>query len=72
MKLVKLLNLNINNFKGIKSADIDFSDITKISGRNELGKSSIVDSFYWLIDGVLIRPYWNWNADESPKYFQLK
>jgi chromosome segregation ATPase/hemin uptake protein HemP len=51
MKLVKLLNLNINNFKGIKSADIDFSDITKISGRNELGKSSIVDSFYWLIDG---------------------
>ena len=49
MKNIKLKQLSINNFKGISKLDINFKDITTISGQNATGKSSIFDAFTWLL-----------------------
>ena len=46
MKEIKLKQLSISNFKGISKLDINFKDITTISGQNATGKSSIFDAFY--------------------------
>lgn len=48
MKLNKLI---IQNFKGIKTLEIDFKDITNISGANRVGKSRVFDAFLWLLFG---------------------
>jgi len=48
---IEIKKLILTNFKGIKSLDIDFSDITDISGANATGKSTIFDSFTWLLFG---------------------
>lgn len=52
MKDIKLLRLQIRNFKGIRELDIalDGKDVT-ISGENGTGKTSIIDSFTWLLFG---------------------
>lgn len=49
MKQIKLNHLKIENFKGIKALDIDFGDVTQISGRNASGKTTISDAFSWLL-----------------------
>ena len=49
MKEIKLKQLSISNFKGISKLDINFKDITTISGQNATGKSSIFDAFTWLL-----------------------
>lgn len=46
---IKLKKMHIENFKKIKEKDIDFSDKTKISGQNAVGKTSIVDAFMWCL-----------------------
>lgn len=38
-----------NNFKGQTDVDIDFADITNISGDNGMGKTRILDAFCWLL-----------------------
>lgn len=48
---IKLISLELKNFKGIKEQLITFGDITQISGDNGTGKSSIFDSFCWLLFG---------------------
>lgn len=48
-KSIVLKGLYINNFKGIKELDIDFSSITNIFGENATGKTSIFDAFTWLL-----------------------
>jgi len=48
---VKISQLIISNFKGIKSLTVDFNDITNISGDNGTCKSSIFDAFSWLLFG---------------------
>lgn len=48
MKL-KLERIEIENFKGFKQIGVDFGDITKISGMNETGKTSIPDAFMWVL-----------------------
>lgn len=45
MQLKKLI---LTDFKGVRSAEYDFSDITKIMGQNGSGKSSIVTAWFWL------------------------
>lgn len=50
MKII-LKNMQIQNFKGIKSKRILFSDKTKIHGANGTGKSTIQDAFLWLLFG---------------------
>lgn len=46
---IKLIKLKINNFKGIKSLEIDFGQTTNIYGENALGKTTIFDAFTWLL-----------------------
>lgn len=48
MAEIKFLNLRLQNFKGIRSFSMDFSDRTNIYGRNETGKTTIVDAITWL------------------------
>ena len=46
---IKLKSLHLENFKGIKSIDVSFEDKTKIKGQNAAGKTTIFDSFTWLL-----------------------
>jgi DNA repair protein SbcC/Rad50 len=51
MKII-LQTLIINNFKGIKSLTIDFSEgQTYIHAANEVGKTTISDAWHWLLTG---------------------
>jgi len=46
---IKLINLKIENFKGIKSLTIDFGDSNSIYGQNASGKTTVADAFNWLL-----------------------
>ena len=46
---IKLTNLLIKNFKGIKGSSIDFGNVTSIKGENATGKTTIFDAFTWLL-----------------------
>lgn len=48
MKMI-LKSIHLENFKGIKSLDVNFSDKTKIKGQNAAGKTTIFDAFTWLL-----------------------
>lgn len=48
MKL-KIRSLHMENFKGIKSLDVNFSNKTSIKGQNAVGKTTIFDAFTWLL-----------------------
>lgn len=51
MKQIKLLSMNIQNFKGCKDRTIEFGEKTRISGANATGKTTIFDAFTWLLFG---------------------
>lgn len=51
MKNIELARLELRNFKGIKSLDINFNQITNIRGDNATGKTTIFDAFTWLLFG---------------------
>lgn len=44
-----LKTLHMENFKGIKSLDVNFSNKTSIKGQNASGKTTIFDTFTWLL-----------------------
>lgn len=46
---IKLKKMHIENFKKIKEKDIDFGNITRISGQNAVGKTTIADAFMWCL-----------------------
>lgn len=47
---MKIINLKVNNFKGIKAIDITPQDETVIiSGKNGAGKSSVLDSIFYAL-----------------------
>lgn len=46
---VTIKSIHIENFKGIKELDVKFSEKTKISGQNAVGKTTIFDAFTWLL-----------------------
>jgi len=46
---LRLRKIHIENFKGIKQLAIDFQNRTVISGQNATGKTTIMDSFTWLL-----------------------
>ena len=46
---VKLKKMELKNFKGIKSLNIPFSNLTKIAGDNGTGKTTILDGFLWTL-----------------------
>ncbi|HBG1425921.1 TPA: DUF2813 domain-containing protein [Clostridioides difficile] len=49
MKAILLKSLDIENFKGVKELHIDFNNATNIFGENATGKTSIFDSFTWVM-----------------------
>jgi len=51
VKQIKLLSMNIQNFKGCKDRTIEFGEKTRISGANATGKTTIFDAFTWLLFG---------------------
>lgn len=46
-----LRRLELKNFKGVKELKINFESVTRISGDNGTGKTTIMDSFMWLLFG---------------------
>lgn len=50
MKL-QLISLSLINFKGVRSLDVNFQDITRIDGDNGTGKTTVFDAFNWLLFG---------------------
>ena len=46
---IKLIELKIENFKGIKNLVVDFAKTTHISGRNGTGKTTVFDAYSWLL-----------------------
>lgn len=46
---ILLKSLTLRNFKGIKDLRIDFSKVTNVFGDNGTGKTTINDSFSWLL-----------------------
>lgn len=49
MKNVRLKQMKLRNFKGIKELDIDFNLLdTNVYGKNATGKTTLVDAFNWL------------------------
>lgn len=58
---IKLLKMEINNFKGIKKFTLDADGKSLIiQGKNGTGKTSLADAWYWLLTGS--------NADGQSKY----
>ena len=51
MKNIELLRLRLLNFKGIKEFDSQFFKETNFIGDNGTGKTTLVDSFNWLLFG---------------------
>ncbi|WP_260631116.1 AAA family ATPase [Bacillus sp. S/N-304-OC-R1] len=50
MKELKLLNLNLRNFKGVQQFTLDASgQNVKVFGDNATGKTTIFDAFVWLL-----------------------
>lgn len=41
--------MHIQNFKGIRDLEIDFGAVTRISGMNGTGKTTIPDAFSWVL-----------------------
>ena len=57
-RAVRLKDLEIHNFKGIRNLAIKFnSGQTEITGRNASGKTTIADAFAWLL--------WGLNSDDQ-------
>lgn len=48
-KEITLKSIRLKNFKGIKDLTIDFSKVTNIYGENATGKTTLFDSFTWLL-----------------------
>lgn len=48
---IRILNIKLTNFKGIRTLDIPFTAITSIYGDNAVGKTSIFDAFTWCLFG---------------------
>lgn len=46
---LKLKSLHLENFKGAKDKTYTFGDLTRISGMNRLGKTTIATAWYWLL-----------------------
>lgn len=51
MKKIELKQLRLINFKGVADQTIEFSKVTRISGANRTGKTTIYDAFTFLLFG---------------------
>lgn len=49
MKTIKLIRMELRNFKGVAQAEYDFGDRADISGGNGSGKSTIFEAYLWCL-----------------------
>ena len=49
MKEVELVSMKVENFKGIKHLEAKFGSITKVSGANGTGKTSLYEAYMWCL-----------------------
>lgn len=52
MKKINLKSIHLENFKGVKSFSTSFSDFASVLGPNASGKTTIQDSFLWLLFNI--------------------
>lgn len=45
MKIKKMI---LDTFKGVTHGEYDFSDVTTVSGKNGVGKTTLADAYFWL------------------------
>lgn len=48
---IKITNMQLRNFKGVRNLNLDFGQITSITGDNATGKTTLFDAFTWLLFG---------------------
>lgn len=60
-----LKSLSLLNFKGARSVDVEFSAENFVYGKNESGKTTLLDAYLWLLFGKD-------SSDRSDSNFQLK
>lgn len=46
---MKLRRITLENFRGVRSQTYEFSDRTRIKGKNGSGKSTIASAYFWLM-----------------------
>lgn len=46
--IMKIKQMTLSFFKGVKNATYSFADLTNVYGQNGTGKSTIATAFYWL------------------------
>lgn len=46
---IQLQSLTLNNFKGIRKLKMNFADVSTVLGANGTGKTTLYDSFLWLL-----------------------
>lgn len=52
MKTIRLESLELTNFKGIRSLQVDFyENVTRVYGANGVGKTTLFDAFVWVLFG---------------------
>ncbi|MDT2260587.1 AAA family ATPase [Paenibacillus larvae] len=49
---IKFKTLTLHNFKSHRDLTVEFGDLTKITGENTKGKSSILEAIPWLLYSV--------------------
>lgn len=49
MKEIKILNIEMTNFMAYGYEKVSFNDLTRIIGRNGVGKSTIANAYMWLL-----------------------
>lgn len=53
MKKVTLKKLSVENYKKFEAREFDFAGRTEVSGRNQQGKSSLMDAYFDVLTGKL-------------------
>lgn len=65
---MKIRKLRINSFRGLKNVELDLNDhLNVFQGKNELGKTSIIDSVLWVLTGETL-VYGKQDSDNRNKH----
>ncbi|MEF7566094.1 AAA family ATPase [Bacillus infantis] len=69
MRTIKFVTLNLQNFKSHRDLTVKFGDLTKITGDNTKGKSSIPEAISWLLYGTTV---FNSKLDPTPITYEAE
>ncbi|MDT0163851.1 ATPase [Bacillus sp. AG4(2022)] len=69
MRTIKFVSLNLQNFKSHRDLTVKFGDLTKITGDNTKGKSTIPEAISWLLYGTTV---FNSKLDPTPITYEAE